>query len=162
VHGVTTFQNSEIEDFVLLRSDGSPTYHLSVVSDDIEMGITHIIRGDDHLSNTPKQILLYRALGMEAPTFGHLPMILGPDKKRLSKRHGAVSVLEYRTMGILPAAMFNFLALLGWSPGDDREMIPKDELVRSFSFEGIGRAGAVFDIQKPRSSSGSTGNTWPA
>src|SRR5206468_549476 len=138
----------EIEDFVLLRSDGTPTYHLSVVSDDIAMGITHIIRGDDHLSNTPKQILLYKALGAEPPTFGHLPLILGTDKKRLSKRHGAVSVLEYRSMGILPEAMFNFLALLGWSPGDDLELLPKEDLIHLFSFEGMNKAGAVFDMTK--------------
>ncbi len=148
VHGPTVFRNEEIEDFVLLRSDGTPTYHLSVVSDDIEMEITHIVRGDDHISNTPKQILLYRALGYDPPTFAHLPLILGTDKKRLSKRHGAVSVLEYREMGILPQAMFNFLALLGWSPGEDKELLPADELVRLFSFEGINKAGAVFDMQK--------------
>jgi len=148
VHGPTVFRNEEIEDFVLLRSDGTPTYHLSVVTDDIAMEITHIIRGDDHLSNTPKQILLHRALGMEPPTFAHLPLILGNDKKRLSKRHGAVSVLEYREMGIVPDAMFNFLALLGWSPGGDLEVLSREELVRLFSFEGIGKAGAVFDLQK--------------
>ncbi len=148
VHGVTEFDNAEIEDFVLLRSDGTPTYHLSVVSDDIRMRITHIVRGDDHISNTPKQILLYRALGMEPPVFAHLPLILGPDKKRLSKRHGAVSVLEYREMGILPEAMFNFLALLGWSPGEDRQVLNRQELVEAFSFEGVSRAGAVFDLQK--------------
>jgi glutamyl-tRNA synthetase len=148
VHGPTVFRNEEIEDFVLLRSDGTPTYHLSVVSDDIMMEITHIVRGDDHISNTPKQILLYRALGYDPPTFAHLPLILGTDKKRLSKRHGAVSVLEYREMGILPQAMFNFLALLGWSPGEDKELLPADEIVRLFSFEGINKAGAVFDMQK--------------
>jgi glutamyl-tRNA synthetase len=148
VHGPTVFRNEEIEDFVLLRSDGTPTYHLSVVTDDIAMEITHIIRGDDHLSNTPKQILLYRAFGMEPPTFAHLPLILGEDKKRLSKRHGAVSVLEYRDIGIVPDAMFNFLALLGWSPGGDLEVLSREDLVRLFSFEGIGKAGAVFDLQK--------------
>lgn len=148
VHGVTTFKNEEIEDFVLLRSDGTPTYHLSVVTDDVAMEITHIVRGDDHLSNTPKQILLYRALGAEPPTFAHLPMILGSDKKRLSKRHGAVSVLEYRSMGILPEAMFNFLVLIGWSPGNDSELLSREDLVRLFSFEGIGKAGAIFDMQK--------------
>jgi glutamyl-tRNA synthetase len=107
-----------------------------------------VIRGDDHLSNTPKQILLYQALGMPTPTFAHLPLILGPDKKRLSKRHGAVAVTEYREAGYLPEALFNFLALLGWSPGDGREFIPRDELVRIFSFEGVGKKGAVFDEQK--------------
>src|SRR5262249_32452291 len=125
-----------------------PTYHLGVVTDDISMGITHIIRGDDHLSNTPKQILLYRALGAEPPTFGHLPLILGMDKKPLSKRHGAISVLDYRGMGILGDAMFNFLALLGWSPGDDTEIHSKADLAKLFSFEGINKAGAVFDMQK--------------
>ena len=148
VHGPTVFRNEEIEDFVLLRSDGTPTYHLSVVTDDISMGITHIVRGDDHISNTPKQILLYRAFGLEPPTFAHLPLILGTDKKRLSKRHGAVSVLEYRATGILPEALFNFLALLGWAPGDDKELLGKEEMIRLFSFEGINKAGAVFDLQK--------------
>ena len=148
VHGTTSFANETLEDFVLLRSDGTPTYHLSVVSDDVEMRITDVIRGDDHLSNTPKQILLYRALGMPTPTFAHLPLILGPDKKRLSKRHGAVAVTEYREAGYLPEALFNFLALLGWSPGDGREFIPRQELVRIFSFEGVGKKGAVFDEQK--------------
>jgi glutamyl-tRNA synthetase len=148
VHGQTVFRNEEIEDFILLRSDGNPTYHLSVVADDIAMGITHIIRGDDHLSNTPKQILLYRALGLEPPIFAHLPLILGDDKKRLSKRHGAVSVLEYRETGILSPALFNFLALLGWSPGDNLELLTKEQLVEKFSFEGINKAGSVFDLQK--------------
>jgi glutamyl-tRNA synthetase len=148
VHGETRFANGEIEDFVLLRSDGTPTYHLSVVSDDIEMRITHVIRGDDHLSNTPKQVLLYRALGCEPPRFAHLPLILGEDKKRLSKRHGAVSVTEYRDQGYLPQAMFNFLALLGWSPGGDEEILPAAELVRRFTLEAIGKRGAVFDHDK--------------
>jgi glutamyl-tRNA synthetase len=148
VHGSTAFANETLEDFVLLRSDGTPTYHLSVVSDDVDMKITDVIRGDDHLSNTPKQILLYRALGMPTPTFAHLPLILGPDKKRLSKRHGAVAVTEYREAGYLPEALFNFLALLGWSPGDGREFLPREELVRLFSFDGVGKKGAVFDEQK--------------
>jgi glutamyl-tRNA synthetase len=148
VHGPTSFSGDAVEDFVLLRSDGSPTYMLSVVSDDIAMAITHVIRGDDHISNTPKQILLYRALGRPIPQFAHLPLILGEDKKRLSKRHGAQSVLEYRDMGYLADAMFNFLALLGWSPGDDRQMLGRDELVASFALDGIGKSGAVFDLQK--------------
>src|SRR5512139_457946 len=117
VHGATSFPNEVLEDLVLLRTDGTPTYNLSVVSDDVAMRITHVIRGDDHISNTPKQIAIYRALGNEPPVFAHLPMIFGEDKKKLSKRHGAVSVLAYREMGYLPDAMFNFLALLGWSPG---------------------------------------------
>jgi glutamyl-tRNA synthetase len=148
VHGTTTFANDTLEDFVLLRSDGTPTYHLSVVSDDVEMRITDVIRGDDHISNTPKQILLYHALGKPVPTFAHLPLILGPDKKRLSKRHGAVAVTEYREAGFLPEALFNFLALLGWSPGDGREFLPKEELIRFFSFAGVGKKGAVFDEKK--------------
>ena len=162
VHGLTSFSNDTLEDFVLARSDGTPTYHLSVVSDDIDMGITDVIRGDDHISNTPKQILLYRALGKEPPAFAHLPLILGPDKKRLSKRHGAVAVTEYREAGFLPEALFNFLALLGWSPGDDREYLPRQELVRLFSFEGVGKKGAVFDEQKLEWLNGQYINALPA
>jgi len=148
VHGSTTFPHDAIEDFVLLRSDGSPTYQMSVVSDDLAMCITHVIRGDDHLSNTPKQILLYRGLDRTPPTFAHLPMILGDDRKRLSKRHGAVSVLAYRDLGYLPEAILNFLALLGWAPGDDREKLSRAELVERFDFDGVGKSGAVFDLRK--------------
>ncbi|MGM0669400.1 MAG: glutamate--tRNA ligase, partial [Gemmatimonadota bacterium] len=135
VHGEIRFRNEEIDDLVILRSDGTPTYNLAVVSDDVEMGITMVLRGDDHLSNTPKQILLYEALGRPVPSFGHVPMILGPDGKRLSKRHGATAVGEYAREGILSEAMFNFLALLGWSPGDDREVLTRQELVEAFSVE---------------------------
>jgi len=148
VHDRTAFAGGLIEDFILLRSDGTPTYMMSVVSDDIAMEISHVIRGDDHISNTPKQILLYEALGSPAPTFAHLPLILGDDRKRLSKRHGAVSVLAYRDQGYLPQAMFNFLALLGWSPGDDREKLDRQELIRAFDLSGVGRSGAVFDLTK--------------
>jgi glutamyl-tRNA synthetase len=148
VHGPTAFDNGVIEDLILLRSDGSPTYNLSCVADDVSMRVTHVIRGDDHISNTPKQILLYRALGHAPPVFAHLPLILGSDKKRLSKRHGAVSVTEYRDRGYLAEAMFNFLALLGWSPGDGREKMSRDEMVQAFSLEAINRKGAVFDEQK--------------
>jgi glutamyl-tRNA synthetase len=148
VHGATSFDNAVIEDLVLLRSEGSPTYNLSCVADDLDMRVTHVIRGDDHISNTPKQILLYRALGHEPPVFAHLPLILGADKKRLSKRHGAVSVTEYRDRGYLPEAMFNFLALLGWAPGDDREKMGRDEMIAAFSVGAINRKGAVFDEQK--------------
>ena len=148
VHGPIEFDGANIEDFVLLRSDGHPTYQLSVVSDDVEMKITHVVRGDDHISNTPKQILLYRAIGAEVPKFAHVPLILGPDKKRLSKRHGATSVTEYSRQGYLPEAMFNFLALLGWSPGDDREILTRDELVAAFSLEGISGGNAVFNTEK--------------
>jgi len=148
VHGPTSFEAAVLEDIVLLRSNGSPTYNLSCVSDDIAMRVTHVIRGDDHISNTPKQILLYRAAGAPPPRFAHLPLILGPDKKRLSKRHGAVSVTEYRDKGYLPEAMFNFLALLGWSPGEGREKMSRDEMTALFRLEEINKKGAVFDEQK--------------
>jgi len=148
VHGRVRFENSLLEDFIILRSDSSPTYQLAVVADDIYMGITHIIRGDDHISNTPKQILLYRALGKREPEFAHVPLILGPDKKRLSKRHGATSLTEYRKMGFLAPAVFNFIALLGWTPGDDREILSRDELRSLFSLQGINKKNAVFDTTK--------------
>ena len=137
-----------LEDFVLLRSDGIPTYHLGVVVDDLDMEITHVIRGADHISNTPKQILLYRAAGAPMPEFAHLPLILGPDKQRLSKRHGATSVMAYAEMGYLPDAFFNFLSLLGWSPGDDREVLSRRELIELFTLEGVGKANAVFGLEK--------------
>ena len=148
VHGPIEFDSASIEDFVLLRSDGYPTYHLSVVVDDVEMQISHVIRGDDHISNTPKHVLLFQALGAQTPVFAHVPLILGADKKRLSKRHGATSVAEYRRQGYLSEAMVNFLALLGWSPGDDRELMSMDELVGAFSLEGISGGNAVFNTEK--------------
>jgi glutamyl-tRNA synthetase len=148
VHGPIAFDAANIEDFVIVRSDGHPTYHLSVVVDDVDMGITHVIRGDDHISNTPKHVLLFAALDSPAPRFAHVPLILGADKKRLSKRHGATSVTEYRNQGYLPAAMVNFLALLGWSPGGDRELMSKPELIDSFSLEGISGGNAVFNTEK--------------
>jgi glutamyl-tRNA synthetase len=148
VHGRITVHSQELDDFVILRSDGSAIYNLAVVSDDIAMKITHVIRGDDHVSNTPKQILLYQALGHEHPVFAHVPMILGPDGKKLSKRHGATAVGDYRDQGIFPAAMRNFLALLGWSPGGDREILPEPEMIRLFSLEGIQSKAAVFDVAK--------------
>ena len=148
VHGRITVHSQELDDFVILRSDGSAIYNLAVVSDDIAMKITHVIRGDDHVSNTPKQILLYQALGHEPPVFAHVPMILGPDGKKLSKRHGATAVGDYRDQGIFPAAMRNFLALLGWSPGGDREILPEPEMIRLFSLEGIQSKPAVFDVAK--------------
>ncbi len=148
VHGSITVEHANIEDFVILRSDGYPTYHLSVVVDDIDMKITHIVRGDDHISNTPKQVLLYQAMNAPIPAFAHVPLILGPDKKRLSKRHGATSVGEYEKQGYLPEAMVNFLALLGWSPGDDRELFTQDELVTAFTLEGISGGNAVFGPDK--------------
>jgi len=156
VFGTLEFANEELEDFVLLRSDGIPTYHLSVVADDLDMGMTHIIRGADHISNTPKQVLQYQALGAPLPVFAHVPLILGPDKTRLSKRHGATSVTAYREMGIVPEAFRNFLGLLGWSPGaagktadgKDREIFSSDDLIQLFSLDGITRSNAVFDNDK--------------
>ena len=148
VHGRIEFDGNHIEDFVIVRSDGHPVYHLSVVVDDIDMRITHIVRGDDHVSNTPKHVLLFDALGAPVPVFAHVPLILGGDKKRLSKRHGATSVLEYERQGYLPDALVNFLALLGWSPGDDRELMSRRELIDSFTLEGITGSNAVFDVAK--------------
>ena len=148
VKGRIEFDHANIEDFVILRSDNSPTYQLSVVVDDVEMAITDVVRGDDHISNTPKQILLYRALGAPVPRFGHVPLILGPDRKRLSKRHGATSIGEYEAQGYLPEAMVNFLALLGWSPGGDREVLTRDELVSLFSIADISGGNAVFNVDK--------------
>jgi glutamyl-tRNA synthetase len=148
VFGPREVQNNEIEDFVLLRSSGLPTYQLSVVVDDIDMQITHIIRGADHLSNTPKQALIYQALGATPPIFAHVPLILGPDRTRLSKRHGATSVGSYADEGFLPEAFRNFLALLGWSPGDDSEYMRTSELIERFSLSGVSRTNAIFDRAK--------------
>jgi glutamyl-tRNA synthetase len=148
VRGPIAFDNANIEDFVILRSDRQPTYHLSVVADDIDMRITDVIRGDDHISNTPKHVLLFAAFGQAPPRFAHVPLILGPDKKRLSKRHGATSVMEYHRLGYLSEAMVNFLALLGWSPGDDRELFTRDELVAAFALSGISGGNAVFNQEK--------------
>jgi glutamyl-tRNA synthetase len=148
VFGPREVQNNEIEDFVLLRSSGLPTYQLSVVVDDIDMRITHIIRGADHLSNTPKQALIYQALGATPPIFAHVPLILGPDRTRLSKRHGATSVGSYADEGFLPEAFRNFLALLGWSPGDDSEYMRTSELIERFSLSGVSRTNAIFDRAK--------------
>ena len=148
VHGPIEFEHSNIEDFVILRSDTYPTYHLSVVVDDVDMRITHVIRGDDHISNTPKHVLLFGAFGSPTPRFAHVPLILGADKKRLSKRHGATSVMEYKRLGYLPDAVVNFLALLGWSPGDDRELMSREELIGAFALEGISGGNAVFNTEK--------------
>lgn len=147
VKGPTSFQNSEIDDFIIQRSDGSPTYNLAVVVDDLTMGINTILRGDDHLVNTPKQILIYRGLGAEPPVFGHVPMVLGNDKARLSKRHGAMSVGEYQKMGILPDAILNYLVRLGWSHGD-QEFFTRKELIEKFSLEHLGRSPSMFDMDK--------------
>jgi len=148
VYGSLTIDNNEIDDFIIMRTDGIPTYNFAVVVDDHDMRISHVIRGDDHLSNTPKQVMLYQALGWKQPDFAHVPLILGPDKKRLSKRHGATSVSEYDEAGYLPDAMLNFLSLLGWSPGDNREIMTKQQLIESFSLNGIGKKSAVFDETK--------------
>jgi glutamyl-tRNA synthetase len=149
VFGRVEFANTELEDFVLVRSDGVPTYHLSVVADDVDMRLTHVIRGADHISNTPKQVLQYQALGEKLPVFAHLPLILGPDKSRLSKRHGATSVLAYQDMGIVPEAFRNFLGLLGWTPGvAGKEILSSGELIELFSLGGISKSNAVFDNDK--------------
>ncbi|WP_029457508.1 glutamate--tRNA ligase [Solidesulfovibrio alcoholivorans] len=147
VKGSVSVDNAELDDMVLRRTDGSPTYNLAVVVDDATMGVTHIIRGDDHLNNTPRQILIYKALGFPLPKFGHVPMILGPDKKKLSKRHGATAVMEYETEGFLPEAMLNGLVRLGWASGD-QEIFSREELVRLFSTENLGSSAAVFDKAK--------------
>src|SRR6266568_8835819 len=150
VYGEQERSYSEIEDLVLLRSDGHPLYNLSVVLDDIEMNITHVIRGQDHLTNTHKQILLYQAFGADVPQFAHLPLILAPNKAKLSKRkHGeVVSLTTYRDRGFVPAAFRNFLALLGWSPPDSQEIMTREEMIERFSLEGIGRANAVFNFHE--------------
>ncbi|MGD9899122.1 MAG: glutamate--tRNA ligase [Calditrichaceae bacterium] len=148
VHGENRVQNETIDDFIILRSDGTPVYQLAVVVDDHDMGVTKVLRGDDHLSNTPKQILLYKSMGWEIPEFGHVPLILGPDKVRLSKRHGATSVEEFKKDGIFAESLFNFLCLLGWSPGDDTEIMTRDELIKRFDEERINKRSAVFDITK--------------
>jgi len=148
VRGKLTFANQELDDFIVARSDGSPTYNFVVVVDDINMRITQVIRGEDHISNTPKQIQVYHALGAPLPAFGHLPLVLGKDKSRLSKRHGATSTDVYQAEGYLPETMFNFLALLGWSSGTDRELFSKQKLVELFDISGVGKAGSVFDMDK--------------
>ncbi|MEO8946534.1 MAG: glutamate--tRNA ligase [Gemmatimonadaceae bacterium] len=148
VHERIAFPNKDVDDFVILRSDRTPIYNFAVVSDDIAMGVTLVMRGDDHISNTPKQIMLYRALGNELPRFAHLPMIHGLDGKKLSKRHGATAVADYQHEGLLPQAMLNFLALLGWSPGGDREVMTVANMVELFAPEGLQRKAAIFDPKK--------------
>ena len=147
IRGPVAFENTELDDMILRRGDGTPTYNLAVVVDDALMGISHVIRGDDHLNNTPKQILIYRALGLPLPAFGHVPMILGPDKKKLSKRHGATAVIEYKDQGILPEAMVNCLVRLGWAHGD-QEIFSQKELLSAFSLKSLGKSAAVFDREK--------------
>ena len=147
VHGDVVFGNEELDDLIIARSDGTPTYHLTVVVDDMDMGITHVIRGDDHLNNTPRQIHILEALGATRPVYAHLPMINGPDGKKLSKRHGAVSVMQYRDDGFLPDALLNYLARLGWSHGDE-ELFTREELIQKFDLEGINKSAASFNLEK--------------
>lgn len=147
IHGKVRFERKEIGDFVIIKADQVATYNFACVVDDADMRITHVIRGDDHLSNTPKQVVLYEALGLPQPRFGHIPMILGPDKKRLSKRHGAVAIQQFRDDGYLPEALVNYIARLGWAHGDD-EVFSRDELVRAFSLDGVGKSACVFDYAK--------------
>jgi glutamyl-tRNA synthetase len=148
IRGPVTFANATLNDYVLLKSDGYPTYHLANVVDDHDMRITHVMRADEWISSTPLHVMLYAALGWTPPLFAHLPMILGPDKSKLSKRHGATTVIEYRTEGYLPEALFNFLALLGWSLDDKTELFSRDELIGAFALERVGKTAAVFDKQK--------------
>ncbi|MFA5812126.1 MAG: glutamate--tRNA ligase, partial [bacterium] len=145
--GTISFENKELDDLIIARSDGSPTYNFTVVVDDVTMKISHVIRGDDHINNTPRQVLLYEALGFSVPEFAHLPMIHGSDRKKLSKRHGAASVTEYREMGYLPEAVVNYLARLGWSSGD-REIFTREELIEAFDLSGVGSAPSIFDFEK--------------
>lgn len=147
IRGVISFDNSQLDDLIIRRSDGMPTYNFCVVVDDALMGMTHIIRGDDHLNNTPRQILMYQALGYDIPKFAHVPMILGSDKTRLSKRHGATSIMAYKEMGYLPEAMINYLVRLGWGAGD-QEIFSREELIEKFSLDGIGKSPAVFNPEK--------------
>jgi glutamyl-tRNA synthetase len=147
VHGTVVFENSELDDLVILRSDGTPTYHFGVVVDDADMRVTHAIRGDDHLNNTPRHINLFRALGWQEPRYGHIPMIAGPDGAKLSKRHGAVSVLEFREQGYLPEALLNYLVRLGWSHGD-QEIFSREEMIAAFDLSAVQRSAARFDAEK--------------
>ena len=148
VHGDVTFDAKELDDFVIFRSDGTPTYNFATVVDDAAMGITHVIRGDDHLSNTPRQVMVYEALGAPAPVFAHISMILGADGKKLSKRHGATSVEEFRDEGYLPDAFVNYLALLGWSPDGETTIVPRDVLASTFSLDRVSKNPATFDPAK--------------
>jgi glutamyl-tRNA synthetase len=148
IRGEVTFDTTELGEFVIARSMDEPLYHLAVVIDDHEMGVTHVIRGEDHISNTPRQILILEALGFSRPLYAHIPLILAPDKTKLSKRHGATSINEYRAQGFLPEAIVNYLALLGWNPGDEQEVFTLAELCTAFSFDKVQKSGAVFDIEK--------------
>ena len=148
IHGDISFDTTELGDFVIAKSFDEPLYHLAVVVDDFDMGVTHIIRGDDHISNTPRQILIQQAIGAPMPVYAHIPLILGPDRSKLSKRHGAKSTLEYKKDGITAEGMFNYLALLGWNPGDEREIFTKDELMKTFDIGKVQKSGAIFNPEK--------------
>ena len=148
IYGDITVENEEIDDFIIARSDGSPTYNFTVVMDDHAMEISHVIRGDDHISNTPKQLLIYEALGYQAPEFAHLPMILGPDKKRLSKRHGAAGIQDFRDAGYSADALLNYMVMLGWNPGTEQEIFTREEMVAQFDFRKVQKKGAVYDEKK--------------
>ncbi len=160
IRGKITVNHNELDEFVIVRSDGTPVYHLAVVVDDYDMEVTHIIRGDDHLPNTPKQILIYQALGWKLPFYAHLPLVHGFDGARLSKRHGATSVDEFREKGYLSEALFNYLCLLGWSPGGDREIISRDEIISLFSLEQVNKKNAVFDEKKLKWMNGKLFSQW--
>jgi len=148
LRGEVSFDGELLTDFVIVKSDGIPTYNYAVVIDDALMNITHVMRGDDHISNTPKQILIYEALGFNIPKFAHIPMIMGEDHAKLSKRHGAASVMEYRKMGYVPEALINYIAHLGWSPGSNREIFSVEEIVKEFSLENLSKHAAVFSMEK--------------
>lgn len=148
VHGPISFDMNLQKDLVLMKSDGFPAYNFACVIDDFDMKITHVIRGDDHISNTPKQLAVYQALAIDPPKFAHIPLILGMDRSRMSKRHGATSISDYKQMGFLPDALVNYISLLGWAPTGDREMMPIEEIIKEFSLERVGKTGAVFDINK--------------
>jgi glutamyl-tRNA synthetase len=148
IRGRVEFSTDEIKDQVLMKSDGTPTYNFACVVDDHEMQITHVIRGDDHISNTPKQVILYEALGLELPKFAHIPLILSKDGGRMSKRHGATSIFEYKNMGFLPEALVNYLSLMGWAPGNDVEILPLEEVIKLFDIKDVNKTGAIFDMDK--------------
>lgn len=148
VRGPVTFNSDEIGDFIIVKSDGIPTYNFAVVIDDHEMQVSHVIRAEEHLSNTPRQLLIYQALGFKIPEFAHISLILGKDRQKMSKRHGATSVMQYREQGYLPEAVFNFLALLGWSPEGEQEILDRDEIIRQFSLQRVAKNPAVFDLDK--------------
>lgn len=148
IRGEVSFDTTELGDFVIAKTLTEPLYHLAVVVDDFEMGVTHVIRGEDGISNTPRQILIQEAIGAPRPVYAHLPLILGKDKSKLSKRHGATSISDYKSQGYLPEAIINYLALLGWSPGDNREFFTLEELIEEFDFKNVQKGGAVFDVEK--------------